>query len=233
MSTETLTSSSGTGAPSTPVRTKRAPRAQISAPGPTAAEPAPVLCIDLDGTLIRGDLLHEGLAKYLGRNPLRLPRVLGWLLRGRRVLKERLAAAVEVDAEVLPLRDEVVQLAEQARAEGRRVLLVTAAAEREAARVAGRVGIFDEVVASGPEHGNLAGDRKAAYLVARFGESGYEYVGDSRRDLPVWGRPRRGSPSASPRRFVVDSRTVAHRCASSTCRTRTCGPGRVSCGSIR
>ena len=163
-------------------------------PGPRVA-----LCVDLDGTLLRGDLLHEGLARLLTANPFRAPQVLGWALRGRRALKERVAAAADLDVAVLPYRDEVIELARLARAAGRRVLLVTAAAAPIATRVAEHLELFDEVVASDDAHGNLAGTRKARYLVDRFGRGGFEYIGDSGRDLPIWADAASGvAVGASP-----------------------------------
>ncbi len=35
---------------------------------------------------------------------------------------------------------------------------------------------------------NLKGAAKAAALVERFGEGGFDYVGDTRADLPVWAK---------------------------------------------
>lgn len=203
-----------------PPRSARRPRRP--APTTDATSVAPVLCIDLDGTLLRGDLLYEGLAQVLATNPFRLPRVLAWLAKGRRAFKERLATSAELDVAVLPYREEVVELARQARAAGRRVLLVTAAADSLATRVADHLGIFDEVIASGLARGNLAGQRKADYLVERFGRSGYEYVGDSRNDLPVWGSAatgiavdvpgglrRRLAAGPTPMRFLESIRPTA------------------------
>ena len=49
------------------------------------------LVVDLDGTLIRTDLLWESLARLLRRNPLAIFPVLCWWLRGRALLKQKLA----------------------------------------------------------------------------------------------------------------------------------------------
>jgi 4-hydroxybenzoate polyprenyltransferase len=64
------------------------------------------------------------------------------------------------------------------------------------------LGIFDRVIASDATR-NLKGDWKAAALVAEFGERGFDYVGDSTADLPVW--------SASRRALVVGSPTLVDR----------------------
>jgi len=67
--------------------------------------------------------------------------------------------------------------------------LCTATNERLAAVIAAHVGLFDGVVASDAAT-NLAGAAKAEQLVGRFGEGGFDYCGNERRDLEVWRRAR-------------------------------------------
>ena len=68
----------------------------------------PVLCVDLDGTLVATDLLWESLVSALQRSPwiaLALP---FWLLRGRAYVKRRVADESTVDFATLPYREDVV-----------------------------------------------------------------------------------------------------------------------------
>ena len=60
------------------------------------------LCVDLDGTLIRSDLLVESALALLARNPLTLFAMLVWLLRGKAHLKREIARRIEFDASALP-----------------------------------------------------------------------------------------------------------------------------------
>ena len=60
------------------------------------------LCVDLDGTLIKTDLLWESLARLLRRNPLWLLPVLFWWTRGRAHLKRQLVRRVTIDPAALP-----------------------------------------------------------------------------------------------------------------------------------
>lgn len=144
------------------------------------------LVVDLDGTLLRTDLLHESAVSAVARSPLAALAALGPLLRGdRAALKRRLAEAGSVDAATLPLREEIVALVAAERARGRRTILATAADELLARPVAERVGLFDEVLASDGRK-SLGGEMKRAELVTRFGEKGFDYVADRRTDLPVF-----------------------------------------------
>lgn len=147
---------------------------------------AQVLCVDLDRTLIDSDLLWEAIARFLARNPFRVFTVFLTLLRGKSYLKRRLAERVAIDFELLPYKSDVVDLVRAARGRGEPTVLVTASPEAYAVQVAGSLQIFDTVLATGAGTGNLSGGTKAQLLVDRYGERGFAYVGDSRRDLAVW-----------------------------------------------
>ena len=65
------------------------------------------LCVDMDGTLLRTDTLHELVAGALHR-PSVLLQIPLWLIRGRAHLKDRLAAAIALDPSTLPANDELL-----------------------------------------------------------------------------------------------------------------------------
>ena len=147
-------------------------------------DPTP-LCIDCDGTLLSTDLLHESVIQLLKSAPWLALQLPYWLVRGRSYMKARLADHVSIDASILPYNAEVVSLARHARAEGRTVVLATASHARAAQAVADHLGVFDDVLATQGDT-NLKGRAKGAALVERFGQHGFDYVGDSHSDLPVW-----------------------------------------------
>jgi 4-hydroxybenzoate polyprenyltransferase len=144
----------------------------------------PPLCVDLDGTLIRSDLLLESTLRLIGRNPLYIFMLPLWLLRGRAALKAEVAARVELNPSALPYDLELLHWLRAERARGRELWLCTAANEKLASQVAGHLGLFEGVLASDPEH-NLAGRAKARRLVERFGQGGFDYCGNERLDLAV------------------------------------------------
>jgi len=169
------------------------------------------LCVDLDGTLLVTDSLHELAVGLAGQRPLDLLRIPGWLAGGRAYLKARLAERVALDAAHLPYRGEVLEALRAARAEGRPCVLVTAADRRVAEAVAAHLGLFDEVLASDGAD-NLKGRSKADELGQRFGRGGFEYLGDARADLPVWeaaGAASLVAPSGSLERRVAARLPVA------------------------
>jgi len=149
------------------------------------AAPTRPLCVDLDGTLLRSDLLLESTLALLARRPWLLLALPLWLLGGKARLKREIASRVSLDATHLPYDERVLALL-QAQPQRRRVLC-TASDESLARAVAAHLGCFDEVLASDGER-NLSGRGKADALVARFGERGFDYAGNARVDLAVWSR---------------------------------------------
>ena len=143
------------------------------------------LCVDLDGTIIKTDLLWESFVRLLCLNPLYLLVMPFWWMRGRAFLKKQLALRVRLDVATLPYNEPFVEFVRQARRDGRRIILATASDRGMAEPVARHLGIFDEVMASEGKV-NLRGAAKREALAARFGERGYDYAGDSSVDLAVW-----------------------------------------------
>src|SRR5258708_8348903 len=80
----------------------------------TGAKPAkalpPVLCVDLDDTLIRGNVLWECALVLLKTRPFTLLLFPFWLLSGRAALKRKLAARVHLNPARLPYRQHCLDL---------------------------------------------------------------------------------------------------------------------------
>jgi len=148
------------------------------------------LCVDLDGTLLRTDLLHETLLQLLRAEPWKVPLLPLWLAGGKAAFKRRVAGGVELDAALLPYREDLLEWLRSEKAAGRRLVLATASDGELARAVATHLGLFDEVFASDGTT-NAGGDAKRDLLVARFGEKGFDYAGDAPVDLPVWRAARR------------------------------------------
>lgn len=150
-----------------------------------AGPPKLPLCVDLDGTLVRSDTLHEQLLVGLRSRPLSMLTLPLALLSGRAVLKQRLGALCTIKPEALPYTADFVDYLQQEKASGRKLVLATAADSTIATAVASHLGIFDDVLASDGKL-NLKGPNKAKVLTERYGERGFAYAGNSTADVPVW-----------------------------------------------
>jgi apolipoprotein N-acyltransferase len=141
--------------------------------------------VDLDGTLIKTDLMWESLALRLRRNPFAIFAILFWWTRGRAFLKAKLGRRVRLDPGSLPRNEEFLAWLREQKKSGRRIILATASDFQMAKPVADYFGIFDDVLASDGVV-NLRSENKLKALVARFGERGFDYAGNSSADLAVW-----------------------------------------------
>ena len=156
----------------------------------TAEDLATPLVVDLDGTLIRTDMLHESAVKRFRADPLGMWRWPLWLAEGKARLKQRLSEGLEFDPAALPYNGPLLAWLEAQRQAGRRLVLCTASDQAVARDIAEHLGLFDEVMASDGAT-NLKADAKAAALVQRFGARGFDYAGNDEADFPVWQKARR------------------------------------------
>lgn len=145
------------------------------------------LCVDLDGTLLHTDLLHESALALLRRNPLYLFALPFWLLRGKARLKREVAARVAPDVALLPYDTRVLGLVHDVGTRPR--VLCSASDQSFVDAVAAHVGGFDLALGS-DGRSNLDGPRKAAALIERYGDRGFDYVGNAAADLAVWPHAR-------------------------------------------
>ena len=158
-----------------------------------AADPLDIdtpLVVDLDGTLVRTDLLVESFLALIKQNPLYIFAVLFWSLKGKAHLKRQISQRVNLDVSVLPYHQELLGHLREQRNQGRRIVLATGTDERIARQVADHLNVFDEVFGSDGTT-NLSGRHKRDRLVEKFGEKKFDYAGDSRGDIPVWSSARK------------------------------------------
>lgn len=148
------------------------------------------LVVDLDGTLIQTDMLHEAVVGLLRRAPWQIAFIPLWLMNGKVRLKQKLSYKASFNPTSLPYNNDLIDWLKEQKAAGRKLILCTAAEETIAKRIAVHLGYFDEVMATG-EFINLRGEQKAQALIHRFGIGGFDYIGNSDKDLPVWKKARR------------------------------------------
>jgi 4-hydroxybenzoate polyprenyltransferase/phosphoserine phosphatase len=156
--------------------------------GPVAVDHPP-LVVDLDGTLIRTDLLYESFFSSITKGLAHHRATIGALLHGKASLKAYLAGVSGIDYSLLPFNPAVLELIRAEKSRGRRIYLATASDRRHADAVAGHLGLFDGVFASDGVI-NLSGRTKALQLVDAFGEHGFDYVGNDHVDLAIWKHSR-------------------------------------------
>ena len=153
---------------------------------PTLPRP---LIVDLDGTLVATDTLHELLLEIAGRRPLDLPRALLALPRGRAGFKATVAELAQLDPAALPYREEVLGLVRDAKEQGRPIVLASASHSETVQAVADHLGLFDAVIAT-DDTSNRKGPYKLEAIRDLLADRGwgehFDYAGDAEPDLAIW-----------------------------------------------
>jgi len=150
-----------------------------------------IIAVDLDGTLVYTDTLHESALQLFRDGAISALRLPFWLLAGKAFLKQQLASAVTLNPATLPYNVPFVDWLKQQKKLGYRLVLCTATNTSVAHRIADHLQLFDEVMASDGKN-NLSGVRKKAALDERYGVGQYIYAGNSRDDLHVWNGTSKG-----------------------------------------
>lgn len=143
------------------------------------------LAVDLDGTLLKSDMLLESFLAMVRNNPLTLFLVPLWLMKGKAWMKAQIALRSHIDVRHLPYRESVLAYLHKEKASGRKIYLATATNASFAQPIAEHLAIFDGVFASSDSL-NLSGTRKRDALVAAFGEKQFVYAGNEPVDLAIW-----------------------------------------------
>lgn len=141
--------------------------------------------VDLDGTLIRTDLLWESLLSTARRDPVAALRGLARLRSGKAAMKRALAECATIDVAALPYNEAFVEWLRGEAGRGRPLYLATAADETLARRVAEHLGIFSGVLASDGAR-NLKGPNKLEAIRAHRNGGAFAYCGNGPEDLQIF-----------------------------------------------
>ncbi len=142
------------------------------------------LYVDMDGTLLKVDTLHECFLAAVKKNPLVVFFCLLWLWQGKAYLKSRLSNFKPFPVDMLPVNESFVEYLWAEKRRGRQLVLATAGDSTIANAVAARFPMFNAVLASDGKT-NLSGRRKREMITAHSGGV-YDYAGNAYVDLPIW-----------------------------------------------
>src|SRR5215469_3006160 len=164
---------------------------------PVPVETEIPLCVDLDGTLVKSDTLHDSLLIFVRTHPGRVLALLAKLFQGKAAFKAYLADSVTPDIAHLPYNRKLLQYLQGERARGREIYLATGADGRLAQRIAEHLGVFSGVLGSDGKI-NLTGKNKLNRVRGSLAEK-FSYIGNASPDLPLLveaSEPMVANPSA-------------------------------------
>ena len=168
----------------------------------------PPLVVDLDGTLLKTDLLMESILALVKQHPWQIFALPVWLWRGKAHFKREIARRAALEADRLPYRQELLDYLRAQHARGRSIILATASDAQPARQVAEHLQLFDAVLASDGVV-NLSGEAKRQRLLSEFGEKGFDYAAKGRPDVAVWRSARKAIAVNSNSRVLPALEAVA------------------------
>ena len=142
------------------------------------------LVVDLDGTLIKTDVLIETINKLILHNFFNIFKILFWLIKGRLFLKNKLADNISLDFKNFPFNQKLLDWLIAEKNNGRKIYLATASHEKVAKSLVEHLNLFDDVYATDSSQ-NLKGHQKAKLLREKF-PKGFDYIGNSFADMPIF-----------------------------------------------
>jgi 4-hydroxybenzoate polyprenyltransferase len=142
------------------------------------------LAVDLDGTLIKTDLLYESALAFLAMNILNIFYLVIWVFKGKAYLKRKLALNIKINPANLPYRLDFLEWLNQQK-KSRTLILISASDQKIVDAISEHLGIFDCAIGSDGIV-NMAGIQKRNYLVNLYGENNYSYAANNYVDLDVW-----------------------------------------------
>jgi 4-hydroxybenzoate polyprenyltransferase/phosphoserine phosphatase len=143
------------------------------------------LVVDLDRALMRSSFQLEAIFAHLGRNASELAESVRARLRGKAELKSHIAATTSFDASELPYDEGVLELVRESVAKGVPVYLVSCHDEQYVRAIVEHLGLFTGWFVSIASD-ELSQSAKAQRLIDTFGRGGFDYVGRSADDHPIW-----------------------------------------------
>src|SRR3989338_2573553 len=145
-----------------------------------------IICVDLDGSLVLTDTLHETAIAAFKKNIFIVFKIFYWLLvKGRVYCKKQLSGSIDVSTLHLPVNQPLLLWLKKQKEAGCKLYLVTAEDQKIADTIAKQITIFETAFGTNWDL-NLSGISKRDFLDQQFGSRQYVYVGNGRCDLTVF-----------------------------------------------
>ena len=160
------------------------------------------LVIDVDGTLIKNDLTHDLLALSFKKSPLKILSLFFLGMYDKAKLKDSLVDFVghNVDVADLPYNEKVIEYGRAHKKAGGEVILCSGSHETIIERIGSHFDWIDESFGTSPSR-NLTANNKADFLNEKY-PSGFNYIGNSSQDFPVWEAADKAYAISPPKKAI-------------------------------
>ena len=139
--------------------------------------------VDLDGTLIKTDILYESVLLLIKWKFLYLFILPFWLLKGKCNLKYQISQLVDINPKTLPYNKSFLNYLKEQHKAGRKLILATATTEKYAQAIADYLGIFSQIIASTDKQ-NVSGSVKLEKIKSNTKD--FTYAGNASIDMLIF-----------------------------------------------
>ena len=159
-----------------------------------------VLAVDLDHTLINTDMIYMGL-KYLILHKIYLLPILIiiFIFKGRPSSKKYLYDNTSIVIEDLPYNKSIINFINNNRRKYTHIILISGSYYKYVESIAEYLDMFDSFTGTSITI-NMIGTNKITYLKNNFNNFVFDYIGDSKKDIPIWKESRKA--------FVVNRKNI-------------------------
>jgi len=155
-----------------------------------------ILAVDLDHTLIDTDMIHVGLKYLFLRKIYLIPYLLLlFVIKGKARSKKFLYDHTTISLKNLPFNSSIVNFIKNNKKRYAHVILISGSYFKYVESISNYLNIFDSCVGTTLSI-NMISYNKINYLKKKFNLKVFDYIGDSKKDIPIW--------EASRKAFVVD-----------------------------
>tara|TARA_B100000927_G_scaffold267070_1_gene240954 strand:+ start:199 stop:735 length:537 start_codon:yes stop_codon:yes gene_type:complete len=155
-----------------------------------------ILAVDLDHTLIDTDMIYLGLKYLLIRKIYLIPFLITLLiLQGKPRAKKFLYDHTSISIENLPYNSSIINFIKNNKNSYLHIILISGSYYKYVESIAKYLNLFDLSVGTTLSV-NMISYNKVNYLKKKYNKMNFDYIGDSKKDIPIW--------EASRNAFVVD-----------------------------
>ena len=161
-----------------------------------------ILFVDLDGTLIKEDLSNLAFKHSLKNYPFRtLFYLLIFLLRGKPYLKDRISKNFEIPFEKLTFNKAAFDFIREVKNRHRVVYLISGSHQILVDQMGRHLNIFFESFGT-RDNFNMVGSNKVQFIKENLKIQDFDYLGNSRQDLPIWKYTKRAIHTNAPKELI-------------------------------
>lgn len=145
-----------------------------------------VLAVDLDYTLIDTDMIYYGLKQLLVKKPyLLLILFFTYLIKGKTYAKKYLYENTIFNIKNIPFNSSLIKYINNQKNNYDHIILISGSYYKYVQKIAEHVKIFDSFAGTNNKL-NMISSSKVTYILEKFNNPIFDYIGDSRKDIPIW-----------------------------------------------